>query len=442
MLSLLSIVVSLAASPQTAPQSAPPAGNHRIRLIRATDQTPIGGAELFDVDGGDDAGRAIVRPRMPSDPEPGFVKRGRRLVADGDGFVELGPGRWHGLLARAPGWFQMRELYDFRDPRSDTLELLPDDPLTIELKDAHGAAVEKAFVEFQDFPWQCGSGPLYNATWHAASDRSGRISFPHYAWWMTDDFCMSGTFLTPQFPLETALRFTIAKIAYEPPFVLPIAAPTITWELPPLSKVRVEFVGAETLPADRPITFELVGPNGLFGTPDRYASDHGAAVEIPSEVGVRLRAQFHWSAPIADRWSAPDRFAYGNAHALEGGCALLRVALANDPLEIRVRPVRGDGSTAMGQFDAVVGWNDGRGFRWNSTVDAISADETGVLRFTWQRPRLAGDERPSALHVALRHHVQLYGWEPLEVREDASRDLAWPAGSELDAGTLIVSSSR
>jgi len=433
----LLIVATIAVSPQAQPSSAPAASGHRLRLIRATDRTPIAGAELFDIDGGDDAGRASLHRRMVEDPDFEFVTRAQRCVADGDGFVEVGPGRVHAFLARAPGWFQMCGLFDFWDQRSVTLELFPDDPLTIELKDAHGASVEGALVELQEIE-MCGNGPNFNPRWRAASDASGRVALAHPLWWMSSDAPGLGHYLTLQMPLAEGpyLHFDRSRSRFD----LPVLAASVTWQLPPLSKVRVEFVGAEMLPADRPISFELASPNWYFGIPDRYSSGRGAAVEIPAEVGVPLRAQFHWNAPIGDRMAAPDRFAYGNADAREGGCALLRVALASDPLEIRVRPVRGDGSTMMDRFDAVVGWNDGRGIRWNSTVDALSADETGALRFMWQRPRLAGDERPSALHVALRHHVQLYGWEPLEVREEASRDVAWPAGAEIDVGTLVVSS--
>jgi hypothetical protein len=439
------------------PQAAPAAAGHRIRLIRATDRTPIAGAELYDIDGGDVAGRASLQRRMVEDPEFEFVKRAQRCVADGDGFVEAGPGRFHAFLARAPGWFQMCELFDFRDQRSVTLELFPDDPLTIELKDAHGAPLEGLVVELGNIE-MCGSGPVSNSRWHAASDRQGHVLLPHYAWWVSGDAWSPGHYLTTQFPLEKAPFLKLGRIPYEAPYALPVLATTVTWELPPLAKLHVEFAGVDALPADRVLTFELLGPYGFFGFPDRWASDHGAPVEVPTGLGMPLRARFHWREVDPDRSFTGTRLAFGTAEPLEGRCALLRVPVASDPVELRVRPVHGDGSTFPDAvtaaeavaaavrrrtayppaFAAIVEWSDARGFRWRDATRFVAPDETGVLHFTWQRPRLEGDERVAALHVALVDAYQ--SCEFLDLKELAARDLAWPAGAELDVGTLVVSS--
>jgi hypothetical protein len=269
-----------------------------------------------------------------------------------------------------------------------------------------------------------------------------------------------GHFLTTRFPLEKPPFLKLGRIPYEAPYALPVLATTVTWELPPLSNLRVEFIGAETLPADCAATFEVVGRYGFFGFPDRWASDHGEPVEIPTGLGVPLRAQFHWSRRDPDRPTRPDRLVFGTAHPREGGVALLRVPVASDPVEVRVRPVHGDGATfpdAVTAADAVaaavrrrtawapalatiVEWTDAQGFRWRDATRFVVPDETGTLHFTWQRPRLAGDEQVVALHVAL---ADAYGsCQFLELNELAARDLAWPADAELDVGTLVVTTSR
>jgi hypothetical protein len=421
------------------PQSpdAPKRDGHPIHVVRATDRTSVGGAEVFDLDEGDDAEKIWIRTVTALHPETEVVQRAKRFVADGGGRVEIGPGRYHTLLARAPGWYQLRELVDFERMRDDEVELVPDDPLKIEIVDGRGDPVPGAMVELYA-PAMCGVEEDLNLDWRAASDRDGRVFFPHYSWWTNGSLFGRGYRLALAIPLRDPRRLPIGSRddarAYE--------APTLRWQIPALSKLRIEFPGSDAVPADRAISFELVGPMQRFGRPDRYASDHGKPVEVPTETGVPLRARFHWREQDPERPRAPDLLAFGDAHPIEGGCALLRVPVASDPVAVRVRPVRGDGSTCSARFDLSLRWVDRQGFRLCIPVHAIAADETGSLRFEWRRPRLDAGERPARLRVALRK----VGWhdddgDTTEPDDLVSREVDWPLGEALDVGTLTVPGS-
>jgi hypothetical protein len=230
---------------------------------------------------------------------------------------------------------------------------------------------------------------------------------------------------------------------------LPFAVHSITWKLPPLSKVRVEFVGAETLPEEGVITFELVGPSQRFGTPDRWISEHGSPVEVPAQAGVPLEARFLWSPRPLDRDREPDRLAFGNADPVEGGCTLLRVPVAGEPVKLRVRPIRGDGTPVQSTvetdgsaawFDANVEWTDSRGFRWRDVARSLVADKSGMVEFEWWRPSLRPDEHGTTIHVAMEsNHTGLHR----RIQDQwPGCDLPWPTGADLDVGTLEIPSAK
>jgi hypothetical protein len=236
---------------------------------------------------------------------------------------------------------------------------------------------------------------------------------------------------------------------YRSPAQLDEPPPLVRWQLPPLAKIRVEFTGVDALPTDPVITFEMVGPKQYFGVPDRYASDHGKPVELLTETGVPLRARFLWNGNDSKHVVAPGLLAYGSGHPMVGGCALLRVPIASDPISVRIRPVRPDGLTFTGdpdpkrarRFDLALQWFDREGFRLCSSIRALAPDATGALRFDWNRPRIDAAARPAKLRVALRKAVHLYGWEPLEPDDLVTREVDWPVGETLDVGTLLVPGS-
>lgn len=443
-MTLLSAIVSIAA-----PQAVRPANGHRLQLVRATDGTPIAGAELFDI-GADSAGRAAGWSLdMLERADDEFPRRSVRRVADGEGRVELGAGRYHALLARAPGWFQLDDLYDCERRRDGTLALLPDRPLTIELVDAHGKAATALPVELVRRNI-CGCDPLTNSNWREQSDRDGVVAFPHFLWWLTDDITRGAYFLAPAFPLADPPFLHLSPLPYTPRGELPFMVQSISWELPPLSKVRFEFEGTETLPEPRTVTFELIGPRQFFGDPDHFTSRDGAALEMPAEVGVPLQARFRWGDIDEQGRPTHEHFALGRADASEGGVATLHASVASDPIELRLRPIRGDGaplaalaqSSELARFDLTVEWKDARGVTWRDLFSMLIPDETGALRFAWRRPRFATERPPATIKIALRPSWHRYGWEPLDETELASRDLPWPTGSSLDVGTLIVPSAK
>jgi hypothetical protein len=420
------------------PQSpeAPMRDRHRIHVVRATDRTSVGGAEVFDLDEGDDPKKIWLRIVTALHPETEVVPIAKRLVADDDGRVELGPGRFHTLLARAPGWYQLRELVDFERMRGDEVELEPDDPLKIEIVDGRGDPVPGAMVELYA-PAMCAVGDGLNLDWRAASDRDGRVFFPHYLWWTHGSLFGRGYRLALAIPLRDPPRLAIGAHDDARPFEVP----SLRWQIPALSKIRVEFPGAEAVPGDRAISFELVGPMQRFGRPDRFASDHGQPVDVPTEIGVPLSARFHWREPDPVKQRAADLLAFGDAHSIEGGCALLRVPVASDPVAVRVRPVRGDGSTCVGRFDFSLRWIDRQGFRLQMPVESVAVDETGSLRIEWRRPRLEAGERPAKLRIALQKAGWVEDWEATESDDLASREVDWPVGESLDVGTLLVPGS-
>jgi hypothetical protein len=184
----------------------------------------------------------------------------------------------------------------------------------------------------------------------------------------------------------------------------------------------------------------MAGPRQWLGVPDRYASDHGAPVELPTEAGIELRAGFHWRESDADQRVAFDLLTFGPAHPIAGGCALLRVPVASDPVAVRVRPVHADGATFTDalKFDVSFQWSDREGYRFRSYVYRVAPDETGTLRLPWLRPRIEPGERPAKLRVALRAELHMYGFEPLEPDDLVSREFDWPVGEALDVGTLLV----
>ena len=452
-MTLVAIVVSVAAQVSPAPVAtrtkdpavAPltPASSrpsrHRIQLVRATDKTPIGGAEIFDVDfeRPDKNDGKHISPLMNVDGE--FPCRGDRTVADGDGFVEIGPGRRHSLLACAPGWFQLHECVDLELQHIERLELLPDEPVTIELRDVHGDPVEGARVQMNG-SWECGIEPVAASQWHATSDRLGRVSFPHYVWWVTDDFVSGIHSIETGFPLEKPSYLHLARLPYEPGHAVPFLAMSFTWDLPPLSKLRVEFVDAEGLPPDRSITFEVVGGYDFFEWPDRFASDHGRPVELPTGTGARLRALFHWLDDDPARFSGAGRLVLGQAATVEGATSLLRVPMTSDPVALRIRPALADGTTIEKPFVVAVEWTDARGFRWRAVERAVVPDATGALRIVWRRPRIDEGESVAALHVAIA--AAGIGVYFTDLPELASRDVPWPTRPDLDVGTLIVPSAK
>jgi hypothetical protein len=457
-MALVGVVVAFAAqlapapvptrTKDSAPTSRTPADSaaigRRLRLVRTTDGSPIGGAELFDVDLDQVDTKPADYLALKERPDDEFPRRGRRLVADGDGFVEIGPGRRHHLLARAPGWFQLVVFFGTEPPWGETIELLPDAPLQIDLTNAHGSALEGIPVELCEI-MDCGNAARTNSTWRVASDRSGRVSFPHYSWWMEQGI----DYLTPAIPLQEPPVVNAGRDSF---FKRSTPAPAdgiVLWQLPPLSTVRVEIADAKMLARDAPVTFELVGPHQFFGSPDRFTSDRAAPVVVPAEISVPLRALFHWREADS-KWTRRERYAFGCANSEEGGCTVMRLEVANEPVALSLRVVRAaDGAGAAAgaskapvRFDAMVEWNDSRGIRWRDRVDGLKPDEAGAIEFEWRRPRLSTDERPATIHVSLRRSFHRWGWEPLDEPELAARDLPWPTGSELDVGKMIVSSAR
>jgi hypothetical protein len=429
------------ASPLRAQDGAASSGR-RIQVVRASDGTSIGGAEVFDTDGGADGRGLPMRIRI-EDADQEMPKVAPRLVADGDGYVTVGPGRWHRMLARAPGLHHWIGLIDLDRKGSERIELFRDLPLVIELVDERGDPVEGAIVEMGTM-WMCDATPHSNDDWRAASDRDGRVFYPHYVSRISDPDLVTGDWLELQNPVAEPNRLDLRQHVVPPSAEFPEEGPRVLrWQLPPLAKIHVEFTGVETLPVDRAITFELVGPRQVFGEPYRYASDHGKPVELLTETGVLLRACFHWSVPDPNRWLGADLFAYGNGHPIVGGCALLRVPVASDPVALRVRPVRADGATLPPEhrFDLSLQWIDRQGFRFCSRIEAVAPDATGSLRFDWSRPRLDAGERPAKLRVALRRACRLRGWEPLEMPDLVVREVDWPEGGSLDVGTLVVPGS-
>ena len=427
-----------------AQDGAPPSG-HRVQCVRADDGTPIGGAEVYDYSFGAE-GR--ITGRLLRDPDREMPKVACRLVADGDGYVELGPDQWHQLLARAPGRYCFRSFVDFERAPFEKLELFDDEPLVIELVDERGAPVEGMTVEREEMQMCCSGEPPTNDSWRATSDRSGRVFFPHYRAWQADQDFRIGDWLVLQDPVGDPPRITLRSHAVLPNHAaLAVGPGLVRWQLPPLSKIHLEFPGADTLPADHAITFELAGPRQWLGVPDRHASDHGAPVELPTETGVELRAGFHWLQSDPDRRLAFDLLAFGTAHPIVGGCALLRVPVASDAVPVRLRPVRADGATfasagtagaKLRKYDVSFQWVDREGFRFVRNVRGVAPDETGSLRFVWQRPRLDAAERPVKLRVALRKETDFDGWEPLEREDLAAREVDWPELAALDVGTLLV----
>jgi hypothetical protein len=428
-------------SPLLAQGEAPRPG-HRLHIVRATDGTAVAGAEVFDTDGGPDGYRLTwgIRIENADQEMPKVVPR---LVADDDGCVTVGPGRWHRMLVRAPGLHHWIDLTDLDHKESETIELYRDLPLVIELVDERGDPVEGAIVEL-GVMWMCDATPHSNEDWRAASDRDGRVFYPHDVSRIADPDLVMGDWLELQNPVAEPNRLDLRSHSGRPSAEFLEEGPRILrWRLPSLAKIRVEFTGVETLPADRAITFELVGPRQVFGDPDRYASDHGKPVELLTETSIPLRACFHWSAPDPKGLIGPDLFAYGNGHPIVGGCALLRVPVASDPVALRVRPVHADGATfpPAHRFDLSLQWIDRQGFRICSRIEKVAPDATGALRFDWNRPRIDAAARPAKLRVALRKAVHLYGWEPLEPDDLVTREVDWPVGETLDVGTLLVPGS-
>jgi hypothetical protein len=423
-------------------RGAPESGGHRLRIVRATDGTAVAGAEVFDADGGVDGRNLPMRIRI-EDADQEMPKVAPRLVADGDGWVTVGPGRFHRMLVRAPGLHHWIDLTDLDRKGSETIKLFRDLPLVIEMVDERGDPVEGATVEMGTM-WMCDATPHSNDDWRATSGRDGRVFYPHYVSRISDPDLVMGDWLELQNPAAEPNFLDLQRNVVPPSAEFPGEGPRVLrWQLPPLAKIHVEFTGVETLPADRSPTFELVGPRQAFGEPDRYASDHGKPVELLTETGVPLRACFHWSAPDAKSSRLPDLFAYGNGHPIVGGCALLRVPVASDPVALRVRPVRADGATFPSErcFTLSLQWIDRQGFRFCSPIESVVPDATGALRIDWNRPRIDAAERPAKLYVALRTAVHLYGWEPLEMPDLVVREVDWPELAALDVGTLLVPGS-
>jgi hypothetical protein len=438
-------------SPLLAQGDAPRTG-HRLRIVRATDGTAVAGAEVFDVDCSSDGFKLSWGIRIENSDQE-MPKVAPRLVADGDGYVTVGPGRLHRMLVRAPGLHHWIELTDLDHKGSETIELYRDLPLVIELVDRRGDPVEGAIVELG--AWEmCCTGPSRNLDWRAASDRDGRVVFPHYVNRIADPDFMTGDWLVLQNPMADPKRHDLRAHHGRPSAEFLEEGPRVLrWQLPPLAKFRVEFTGVEALPAERALTFDLVGPNWMLGEPDRYASDHGKPVEVLTETGVPLRAWFHWGDRDRDRGIEPDLLVYGSAHPIEGGSALLRVPVASDPVDVRLRPVRGDGAAfpasasaapadaKVRRFDVSLQWFDRAGFRLVRNFFGLVPDETGSLRFTWPRPLLDTADRPAKLRVALRNDFHLYGWEVLEPDALVEREVEWPEGESLDVGTFVVRGS-
>jgi hypothetical protein len=433
-------------------QDDAPRTGHRLHIVRATDGTAVAGAEVFDVDGSPEGFKLTWGIRIENADQQ-MPKVAPRLVADGDGYVTVGPGRLHRMLVRAPGLHHWIELTDLDHKGSETIELYRDLPLVIELVDGHGKPVGGAFVELGEM-MMCGNGSRWNLPWRAASDRDGRVFYPHYVSRVADQDLVSGEWLELQNPVADPKRHDL-RAYHDLPTAefLEEGPPVLRWQLPPLAKIRVEFTDVEALPAERALTFDLVGPNWMLGEPDRYASDHGKPVEVLTETGVPLRAWFHWGERDRDRGIEPDLLVYGSAHPIEGGSALLRVPVASDLVDVRLRPVRGDGAAfpasasaataaaKVRKFDVSLQWFDRAGFRLVRNVFGVAPDETGTLRFTWPRPRLDAADRPAKLRVALRDDFHLYGWELLEPDDLVSREVDWPLGGALDVGTLTVPGS-
>lgn len=433
-------------------QGDAPRTGHRLHIVRATDGTAVAGAEVFDVEGGVE-GYRLTRGIRIENADQEMPKVVPRLVADGDGYVTVGPGRWHRMLVRAPGLHHWIELTDLDHKGSETIELYRDLPLVIELVDGHGKPVEGAIVELGEM-MMCGNGSRWNLPWRAASDRDGRVFYPHYVSRIADQDLVSGEWLELQNPLADPKRHDL-RAHHDLPTAefLEEGPPVLRWQLPPLAKIRVEFTGVDALPPDARITFEMVGPKQAFGDPDRYASDRGQPVEVLTETGVALSACFHWRPRERGLPLEPDLRVFGSAHPIEGGRALLRVSVASDSVDVRLRPVRGDGATVptlaksaaaggrVRSFDVSLQWFDRSGFRLCTNVCGIAPDETGTLRFPWPRPRLDAAERPAKLRVALRDPAHFYGWETFEPDALVEREVEWPEGESLDVGTLVVPGS-
>lgn len=447
-ITLLLLVAFLAA-----PQAASKPSAHRLQLVRATDQTPIAGAELFDFDFDRERSDGFLMAPMLNDPDLEFPRRAHREVADGDGFVELGPGSRHALLARAPGWFQLDSNFDLAVAPRTKLELIPDDAMTIDVRNAHDEPVEGAFVELWGASATADGDP--HPDWRVASDRSGRVRFPHYGWWMSTGF-MPGLGLELAIPVREPQRFDFLPLGQlrTDDRATPIRGipPVVEWRLPRLSTVHVEFEGTAAPPATTSVTFELIGPTQRYCYPNRFASRDGEPLDVQAEIGVPLRARFWWSEADAGRETWFERFASGRASTEEGGVATLHVSVARDPVALRVRPIRGDGAPLAAiarngkpvRFDVAVDWEDTRGFTWRDVARELKPDETGAIRFEWPRPRLSTETRPARIHVAL---LQVTGdlriGASLGPEPDlAARDLQWPTGGELDIGTLIVPLKR
>jgi len=435
--------LSSLASTAVAQDGAPPEDpGCRLRVVRANDGTAIACAEVFDFAIGEKTGG--ITARLRDDPDHEIPKVARRLVADRDGYVTLSSERWHTLLARAPGRYRLREFIDPARECDGKLELLSDEPLTIELVDSRGAPVEGAIVTHGEMRI-CGSETRRNDPWRATSDGNGRVFFAHYASWLAGSRYSLGDWVELQTPVNDPPQFGFRfRGDSRSPAQLDASPQVVRWQLPPLAKIRVEFTGADAVPPDRAITFEMVGPHQYFGVPDRYASDQGKPVELLTETGVALRACFHWREPDSKRYGEPDLRVFGSAHPIEGGCALLRVPLASDPVTVRVRPMHGDGAafTSSSKFDVSFQWFDRAGFRFKTYVGRVAPDETGTLRLPWLRPRIEPGERPAKLRVALRAELHLYGWEPLEPDDLVSREVDWPAADSLDVGTLVVPGAK
>lgn len=435
----------LAPVPRLVAQEAAP----RMHVVRASDGTSVGHAEVFDLVLDVKSGVGFSR-ELRADPDREMPKVARRCVADGDGWFELAPGKFHAVLARAPGRYRFVDFVDAERQNGGTLELVSDEPLVIQVVDVRGDPVEGAIVERQVMR-DCGNCVNTHDPWRVATGRDGRLSFPHYWSRALDEFSVE-SWLTLQNPVNDPPRVSIESGWRGRPTALTDEGPRLVrWQLPPLSKMHVEFVDAGTVAPDSKVTFEMVGPKQYFGVPDRYVSDHGEPIELLTETGVPWRACFHWRERDPGRRVVADLLAFGSAHPVEGGCALLRVPLASDPVALRLRPVRDDGATFLGvaiagakvhKFEVSLQWFDPQGFRLCSSVHDLVPDETGTLRFSWPRPRFADADRPAKLRVALRNDYHLWGWEPLETDDLVVREVDWPVGGSLDAGTFVVPGSN
>jgi hypothetical protein len=425
-----------------------PAPSHRVQLVRKEDGEPIGGAELFDLPYGPDL-KLQVTMELRKDPDREMPKLARRLVADDDGFVELGPDRWHTLLARAPGRYRYLEYCDFWREPFEKLGLYDDAPLVVEVVDAHGLPVEGAIVECRSM-MICGNDVMRNDPWRAVTAGDGHVALPHY-WRVASDDSRLEPWLELQNPVQEPPRVAIgvSHSFWKIPHV-DEGSLLVRWQLPPLSRIRVEFVGTGTLPPEDAVTFEMVGPNQYFGEPDRYTGGHGKPLELLTETGVTLRACFHWRPRERGLPREPDLRVFGAASPDEGGTALLRIPVASDPVALRLRPVRGDGaafpsaSSAAAKvrtFDVSLQWFDREGFRFCTNFCRVAPDEAGALRVDWPRPRFDEGERPAKLRVSLRDGTNYYGWEPLEPSDLVAREIDWPPGDALDVGTFVVPGS-